>query len=73
MNLYYELLHTVLTHQPCTRFHLENLRKGKFKEHVAECIQHGYIECSGKNENCDDLYFLTEAGKRTVDNPKEVT
>ena len=71
MNPYYPLLYQLYTHQPCTRFHLEHLERGKFKNLIEECISRKYIEIRRKNENGDELYYITENGQRIVDNPKE--
>lgn len=73
MNPYYEILYLVWTHQPCTRFHIENLCHGKFKEQFAECVNLQYIESLNKNENGDVLYGITDAGKKIIDHPKEET
>ncbi len=72
MNQYYELLNLVFTHQPCTKFHLEHLKNGIFKRQIDECIANNYICANGKNENGDDLYYITIKGKRIVDNPSDV-
>lgn len=72
MNPYYELLYLVWTHQPCTRFHIENLRHGRFSEQFDTCIQLQYIHSVGKNINDDVLYEVTDEGKQIIDNPKEV-
>ena len=70
MNQYYPLLYLVFTNQPCTKFHLEHLGRGKYKDLISECIELKYIEICRKNGNGDDLYCLTEEGKQIVDNPK---
>ena len=71
MNPHYQFLYLVFTHQPCTRFHLENIERGRFKNQIEECIRQEYIEALDKNQNGDDLYYITETGKKIIDNPKE--
>lgn len=67
----YPFLNYVDLRQPCTRFYLEHFERGKYKDLVNECILKGYIVALGKNENGEDLYFITDKGKRYIDNPKE--
>ncbi len=71
MNPYYPLLNKVFYHQPCTRFHLELIENGRYKEQIDECTSLKYIVVCQKNENGDDLYCLTDLGKKIVDNPTE--
>lgn len=71
MNPYYALLYNVWTHQPCTRFHLEHLESGKFKDQIDTCIQLNYIYSPYKNENGDALYYVTDSGRKLVEKPKE--
>ena len=71
MNQYYPFLYLVFTNQPSTRFNLEHLHHGKFKDIIDECIKQGYIETRSKNENGDDQYYITDKGQKIVDDPKE--
>lgn len=71
MNPYAAFLHIVSTHGPCTRFHLEWLQNGKFKDQIDACIQLGYIYSPKTNEAGDDLFYISALGRKIVDNPKE--
>lgn len=71
LNQYYPFINLVFTNQPCTRFHLEHLQRGKFKDIIDDCIKQGYIEIRTKNENGDDQYYITDKGQKIVDDPKE--
>lgn len=71
MNPYAAFLYIVLTHEPCTRFHLERLQSGKFKDLIDDCIQLGYIYSPKTNKSGDNLYYISDSGRKIVDNPKE--
>lgn len=71
MNPYYHILFLVSQYEPCTRFYLEHLKGGAFKAQFDECISKNYLVALDKNENGDDLYYITDIGRKIVDNPQE--
>lgn len=71
MNPYYPFLNYVFNYGECTKFYLEHFNQGKFRDQVDECVKRNFIAVIGKNEKGDDLYAITELGKRIVDNPRE--
>ena len=54
-----------------TLSHLMRIGHGKYKNIVQDCILKGLIEIRGKNAINEDLYFISEKGKKFLDDPKE--
>ena len=71
MNQYAALLYIVWANEPCTRFYIEHLQHGKFKDQIDACIHLGYIYSPKTNEAGDNLYYISDLGRKIVDNPKE--
>lgn len=71
LNRFYEFLYLVLAYQPCTKFHLEHLERGRFREIMKECISESYIEIYDKNSDGEERYIITDEGRKIVNNPTE--
>ena len=70
MSPYYNFLFLVLAHGQSTRFHLESLERGKFRDLIDECIAQKYIMVCGKNKSGDALYSITSKGRQIIDGQK---
>ena len=70
MGPYYNFLLLVFTHGRSSRFHLENLERGKFKDLIDECLAQKYIMVCGKNKSGDALYSITSKGRQIIDGQK---
>ena len=71
MNLYHAFLLEVAGRPEGSTFsHLMRIGHGKYKNIVQDCINKGLIEAGSKNSLNEDLYFISEKGKRFLDNPK---
>ena len=72
IELYHELL-LVLDACPegTTLGRMKRMGRGKFACIVDDCIQKDLIIALCKNTLDEDLYFISEEGKKLLDNPKE--
>lgn len=72
MNLYHALLFRLnQENTPSTKHRLMTMAHGQYKEIVEDCIVKQLIEICGKNSIGEDLYFITDKGRKYLDNPKE--
>lgn len=72
MNLYHALLFQLnQENTPSTKRRLMTMAHGLYKDIVEDCIIKKLIEICGKNSIGEDLYFITDKGRKYLDNPKE--
>lgn len=72
MELYHSLLLEIEGRsEGSTLSHLMRISHGKYKNIVQDCILKGLIEVRCKNSINEDLYFVSEKGKKFLYNPKE--
>lgn len=72
MNLYHALLFQInQENTPSTKHRLMTTAHGLYKDIVEDCIVKELIEICGKNSIGEDLYFITDKGRKYLDNPKE--
>lgn len=72
MNLYHSLLLEVSGRPDgSTLSHLMRIGHGKYKNIVHDCILKGLLEVGSKNSIGEDLYLITDKGKKFLDKPKE--
>ena len=72
MNLYFSLLFQLnQENTPSTKHILLTMAHGWYGPIVEDCINQRLIERCGKNSIKEDLYFISEKGKKFLDNPKE--
>ena len=72
MNLYHALLFQLnQENTPSTKHRLMTTARGLYKDIVEDCITKELIEICGKNSIGEDLYFITDKGRKFLDNPKE--
>lgn len=51
--------------------HLRRIGHGKYADIVQSCVLEGLIETRCKNTIGEDLYFISDKGRKFLDNPKE--
>ena len=51
--------------------YLKRIGRGKYKYIVDNCVHRGLIIVSGKNTLGEDLYFISDKGRKFLANPKE--
>lgn len=72
MNLYHTMLFQLSQENtPTTKHRLMTMAHGLYRPIVEDCIDRGLIETCGKNSINEDLYFISDKGKRFLDNPTE--
>lgn len=72
MNLYHALLFQLnQENTPSMKHRLMTTARGLYKDIVEDCITKELIEICGKNSIGEDLYFITDKGRKYLDNPKE--
>lgn len=72
MVLYHSLLLEVEGRlEGSTLSHLMRIGHGKYENIVQDCILKGLIEVRCQNSIGEDLYFITDKGRKYLDNPKE--
>lgn len=72
MNLYFSLLFQLnQENTPSTKHRLMTMAHGRYRPIVEDCINQRLIERCGNNSIKEDLYFLTDKGRKFLDNPKE--
>ena len=51
--------------------HLKGIGRGKYAEIVDDCVRKKLIIPLSKNTLGEDLYFISDKGRKFLDNPKE--